>query len=234
MEEVEHLGHIVWCEGARVDPKKIQATRDWPQPKTLKSLRGFLGFTGYYRKFVCNYGHIPRPLTHLLKKNSFLWTDEAQQVFIPLKQAICSTLVLALLDFTKSFVIECDASGTSNGVVLMLEGRPSVFTSQQLSGKHLGQSTYEKEMMAILHVVDTWQPYLLGRHFQIHEDHQSLKYFLEQQLSSPHQSKWLAKMLGYDNEIIYKKGHENVIADALSCKFEEEITLLAISLPIPN
>jgi len=70
---------------------------------------------------------------------------------------MCSTHVLSLPDFTKTFVIECDASGTSIGIVLMQEGRPLDFTSQQLSGKHLGQSTYEKEMMAILHAVDTWQ-----------------------------------------------------------------------------
>ena len=113
-----------------------------------------MGLTGYYHKFVCNYGCIARPLTHLVKKNSFLWNDEVQQEFIDLKHAMCSTPVLALPDFTKSFVIECDASGTSIGAVLQ-EGRPLAFTSQQLSGKHLGQSTYEKEMMAILHVVDT-------------------------------------------------------------------------------
>eukprot|EP00253_Pinus_taeda_P006618 PITA_06618 len=208
--------------------------QEWPHPKTLKSLRGFLGLTGYYRKFVRNYGRIAKPLTQLLKKNAFVWNEEAQQAFTALKNAMCSTPVLALPDFTKSFVIECDASGTGIGAVLMQEGRPLAFTRQQLSGKNPGQSTYEKEMMAILHAVDTWQPYLLGRHFQIRTDHHSLKYFLEQRLSSPQQNKWLAKMLGYDYEIIYKKGKDNSVADALSCQFEEESTLLAISLPIPE
>ena len=95
------MGH----EGLRVDPKKIQEMQDWPQPKTLKSLRGFFGLTGNYRKFVCNYGCIARPLTHLLKKNSLLWTDEAQQAFMALKQGMCSTPILALPDFTKYFVM---------------------------------------------------------------------------------------------------------------------------------
>ena len=142
-------------EGVKVDPKKIHAMQDWPQPKTLKSLRGFLGLIGYYRKFVHNYGRISRPLTHLLKKNSFLWNDEVKQAFIALKQAMCSTPVLAVSDFTKSFLIECDASSTGIGAVLMQEGRPLAFTSQQLSGTNMGQSTYEKAMMAILHAVDT-------------------------------------------------------------------------------
>jgi hypothetical protein len=70
----------------------------------------------------------------------------------------------------------------------------------------LGQSTYEKEMLAILHAVDLWHPYLLGKCFQIKIDHRSLKYFLEQRISSPEQQKWVTKLFGYDYEIIYKKG----------------------------
>jgi hypothetical protein len=57
-----------------VDPKKIEAMQNWPHPKTLKSICGFLGLTGYYRKFVQNYGKIAAPLTSLLKNNAFSWT----------------------------------------------------------------------------------------------------------------------------------------------------------------
>jgi hypothetical protein len=102
-----------------MDPKKIEAMQDWPHSKTLKSLHGFMGLTGYYRKFVKNYGKIATPLTSLLKRNSFTWTPTIVQDFQTLKMAICTTPVLALPDFTKTFVLECDASGKGIGVVLM-------------------------------------------------------------------------------------------------------------------
>jgi hypothetical protein len=232
--EVEYLGHLVGKDGVRVDPKKIEAMQDWPHPKNLKRLRGFLGLTGYYRKFVKNYGKIATPLTALLKKNSFTWTPATAQAFQTLKMAMCTTPVLALPDFTKTFVLECDASGKGIGVVLMQEGRPLAFTSKKLSERNLGKSIYEKEMLAILHVMDLWHPYLLGQCFQIKTDHQSLKYFLEQRISSPEQQKWVTKLFGYDYEIIYKKGKDNVVADALSQKYEDEGSLFSLSFIVPD
>jgi hypothetical protein len=227
--EVEYLGHLVGKDGIRVDPKKIEAMQDWPHPKTLKSLRGFLGLTGYYRKFVKNYGKIATPLTALLKKNSFTWTPAAAQDFQTLKMAMCTTPVLSLLDFTETFVLKCDASGKGIGVVLMQEGRPLAFTSKQLSERNLGKSIYEKEMLAIMHVMDLWHPYLLGQQFQIKTNHQSLKYFLEQCISSPEQQKWVTKLFGYDYEIIYKKGKDNLVVDALSRKYEDEGSIFSLS-----
>jgi hypothetical protein len=85
-----------------------------------------------------------------------------------------------------------------------------------MSEINMGKSIYEKEKLAILHVVDLWRPYLLGKCFQIKTDHQRLKYFLEQCISSPEQQKRVTKLFGYDYEIIYNKGKENVVADALS------------------
>jgi hypothetical protein len=87
-------------DGVRVDLKNIEAMQDWPHPKTLKILHGFLGLTGYYHKVVKNYGN----LTTLLKKNSFTWTPVVVQDFQTLKTTMCTTLVLALPDFTKTFV----------------------------------------------------------------------------------------------------------------------------------
>jgi hypothetical protein len=181
-------------------------------------LHGFLGLRGYYRKFVHNYGNIATPLIPPLKKNAFTWNLAADQSFHALKEAMCTTPILALPDFTNTFVLECDASGKGIGAILMQDGRHLAFTSKQLSERHLGQSIYEKEMLVILHVVDLLHPYLLGKHFQIKIDHQSLEYFLEQRISSPEQQKWVTKLFGYDYEIIYKQGKENVVVGFLSRK----------------
>jgi len=183
---------------------------------------------------VKDYGKIAAPLTMLLKKNAFQWSPQADVAFLKLKDAMCTTPVLAMLDFSKTFVIESDACGVGIGVVLMQEGHPLAFTSRALFGKNLCKSTYEKEMLAIIHVVQRWRPFIIGCHFIILTDHHSLKFFIEQWISTPEQQKWVTKLLGYDYEIIYNKGKENVVADALSKKFEDQVALQAISYPIPQ
>jgi hypothetical protein len=86
-------------------------------------------------------------------------------------------------------------------------------------------------MMAILHALKKWHPYLIGRNFKVKIDHDSLKYFLEQRLSLEEQHKWVTKILGYDFEILYKRGKKNVVADALSRKDEVvEAFIYAISI----
>ena len=145
------------------------------------------------------------PLTTLTKKDAFSWTPEATQGFEQLKEAMCKAPVLTTPYFTKTFVVECDALGNGIGVVLMQEGRPIAFESRPIKGKDLQKPIYEKEMLAILHALKQWRPYLIGRHFKVKTDHGSLIY-LEQRLSSEEQQKWVTKMLGYDFEIIYKKG----------------------------
>lgn len=127
-----------------------------------------------------------------------------------------STPVLALPDYTLPFTLETDASALGVGAVLMQQGRPLAYMSKGLSPKHQGLSTYEKELLAIVLATQKWGSYLQGHHFVIKTDHQSLKYFLEQRLSSLLQQKWLAKLLGLDYEIVYKKGVDNKVADALS------------------
>jgi hypothetical protein len=219
--EIDYLGHLISEKGVRPDPMKIQAMLKWSIPSTIKSLRGFLGLTGYYRKFIRGYGMIAAPLTQLLKKNSFQWSTQATEAFNQLKQAVTSPPVLRLPDFTLPFVIECDASGTGLGAVLMQQGQPIAFFSQALKGRALFYSTYENELLSLVSAVQRWRPYLLGQTFKVKTDHQSLKFLLEQKVGTVSQQRWITKLLGYDFTIEYKKGTENRVADALSRQFDK-------------
>jgi hypothetical protein len=111
-----------------------------------------------YPKLWC----IARSLTQLLKKDAFKWTTEIEQALLHLKTTMTWALVLALPNFSKTFVIECDASGYGLGAVLMQDQRPIAFFSQALQGRNLNLSAYEKEMLALVASVQKWRPYLLG------------------------------------------------------------------------
>uniref|UniRef100_A0A2N9J200 Integrase catalytic domain-containing protein n=1 Tax=Fagus sylvatica TaxID=28930 RepID=A0A2N9J200_FAGSY len=221
--EVEYLGHVISGRGVQTDPKKIAAMVNWPKPQTLKALRGFLGLTGYYRKFIRGYGQIASPLTELLRKDAFKWSEKAEMAFERLKEACSQPPCLALPDFSKTFVVECDASGYGIGAVLMQEGRPLAFYSQALKGKALFLSTYEKELMALVLSVKKWRPYLFGQNFVIKTDQQSLKHLLEQRIGTPMQQKWISKLLGYHFVVEFKRGKENLVADALSRQVDTDL-----------
>ena len=172
---VQYLGHIISQDGVCVDPEKVSAMVQWPQPRSPRAMRGFLGLTGYYRKFIQDYGKIAAPLTQMLRKNSYQWSDKAVTAFEKLKNAMTRAPVLALPDFARQFVVECDACGSGIGAVLRQE-RPIAFYSQALHGKNLMMSTYEKEMLALVMVVCKWKHYLLGRKFVVRTDQRSLQY----------------------------------------------------------
>ena len=216
--QVEYLGHIISAAGVLMDHKKVSNMLDWPVPTGVKDLRGFLGLTGYYRRFVKNYGVIAKPLTNLLKKGNFEWSDNAQLAFDTLKKAMVSAPVLALPNFNIPFVVESDASNEGIGAVLSQGGRPVAYFSKGLSTRHQVLSVYEKEMLAILAAIKRWHAYLMGRRFQIKTDHYSLKFLLDQKANTPAQQAWIVKMMGYDYEVSFRKGSTNTVADALSRK----------------
>ena len=223
-KEVEYLGHVISVTGVAADSAKIWSMETWPTPTTTTAIRRFLGLTGYYWKFIKNYGTIVAPLTQLLRKYGFHWSETAEKAFLTLKQAMIQALVLALPDFAKQFVVKSDASGTGLGAVLTQDGWPITYYSKALSGQALVRSTYEKELMAIVLSIHQWHNYLLGWRFRIRTDHKSLKYLLKQRISTLDQQKWLVKLMGFDQR-------ENVAADALS-RLHGELT--AISCPQPT
>jgi hypothetical protein len=98
----------------------------------------------------------------------------------------------------------------------MQDGHPIAFESRKLNKREDLKSTYNKEMLAIMHALAKWRQYLLGRKFSIRTDHNSLQYLLQQKTLSTEQQKWMEKLSTFDMEIIHKKGKDNVVVDALS------------------
>jgi hypothetical protein len=157
-----------------MNPAKVQAVSAWPQPRSARAVRGVLGLAGYYRKFVQNYGSIAAPLTALLKKDGFSWKDEAAAAFQALKAAVTSAPVLALPDFARPFVIECDALTYGFGAVLIQDKHPITYFSRPVAPRHHFLAAYERELIGLVHTIRHWRPYLWGRRFTVRTDHYSL------------------------------------------------------------
>ncbi|WVZ14637.1 hypothetical protein V8G54_012203 [Vigna mungo] len=205
LEQIDYLGHIVSSHG--------------PVPKTIKQLRGFLGLTGYYRRFIRGYATIANPLKNVLMKDNFKWSNEAFNAFLALKNAITTTPVLSLPEFSKSFVLETDASGSGIGAILSQDRHPIAFFSKKLSTRLAKQLAYTREFCAITEAIAKFRHYLLGHKFIIRTDQKSLKALMDQSLQTSEQQAWLPKFLGYNFTIEYKPEKENLAADALSRSF---------------
>jgi hypothetical protein len=133
------------------------------------------------------------PLTDLTKQGAFIWTDESHKAFNHMKEVMGTCQVLALPDFTLSFVLECDAS--SEGIrALLMQGQSIVFENKKLSQPERLYSTYDKEMLEITHALTKFRQYLVGSEFVVRTDHNKLKYFLEKKDLSERQQKWVKKV----------------------------------------
>ena len=220
-KKVEYTGHLISEEGITVDPAKINIIKDWITPRNTSELCSFLGLANYYRKFVKDFSKTGSPLTGLLRKDiDWEWTDTQQQAFEQLKEKLTTTPVLALPDPNKMFIVTTDASGYAIGAVLTQDQgngeQPIAYESRKLTPAEQKYPTHEQELLAIIHAIKVWRPYLEGQHFKVITDHASLEYIRSQKNLSHRQARWLDTLQAHDFEVQYRPGKTNVVADALS------------------
>jgi hypothetical protein len=152
-QRVWYLGHVITDDAVAMDEEKITAVRAWPLPRSVKTLRGFLGLMGYYRNFISNYGLIAVPLIALLKFEAFHWPDAATAAFEALKIALTTGPVLQLPDFDQPFIIDTNASGSGFGAVLHQGGSQIAFFSRVVAPQHAKLAAYERELLGLVYAV---------------------------------------------------------------------------------
>ena len=174
--EVRFLGHLITTKGILPDERKIQAVRDYPVPKNLRELRGFLGLASYYRKFIEKFSSIAKPMNQLLKKDKdYQWNDACQNSFEILKDRLIKAPILRYPDFTKPFYVETDASGTGLGVILAQKDDNKKeyvieYASRSLNEAESNYSAQDLECLAIVWAIDHFYPYVGYNHFHLITD----------------------------------------------------------------
>lgn len=221
MRHIKYLGHIVGNGEIKPDPERVKCISEFPQPKTVKQVRRFMGMTGWYNRYISNYSAIAAPITDMLKiRDRFVWTKEAQEAFEELKNKLITAPVLTHPDFGERFYIQCDASMTGVGGVLfqIKDGgeHPIAFMSRKLNSAQRNYSVTELECLAAILCVKQFRCYIEGMPFTIITDHASLKWLMGQKDLTGRLARWSLKLQAFDFNIEHRKGSANVVPDTLS------------------
>jgi hypothetical protein len=218
-DEVKFLGHIVSARGVQPDGDKVQVVMHWPIPKTQTEVKGFLGLTNYFRKFIKSYAALVGPLNDLTKKElgaTVLWTPECQHAFELLKQALINAPILAVPDFAKPFTLVTDASQVGLGGVLLQDSRAVAFESRKFQQAERNYSTSDRELLAVIHCLKKWRVYMMYNPAnEVVTDHKPNTTIDTKMTLSGRQVRWMEFLQEFNFVWKYEKGATN-IADPLS------------------
>ena len=229
-DKIKYLGHIVSSEGIATDPEKIRCVKDWPVPQALDQLQSFLGFVGYYRRFIKVFSKISRPLYDMFKGSGcnkkkkhrkpksgpFQWQECHQAAFSKLVNMCCEGPILAYADYTKPFTVHTDASLDGLGAVLYQcqEGKDRVI-AYAIRGLSQSEQNYPAHKLEWA-VTDKFHDYLYGNSSTVKTDNNPLTYVLTSAKLDATGQRWVANLSEYNFDIIYHSGPSNRDADALS------------------
>ena len=186
-EKVEYLGMVIEEGQISMGKEKLMGIQDWPTPKMVKQVRGFLGFGNFYWRFIRHFSEIAKPLNDLLKKDQkFEWTEDCQKSFEDLKKCFTEEPVLMMPNHMKPFQIESDASKYASGAVLTQlnaygDWHPCAFISKTFSPTERNYEIYDRELLAIIQALEEWRHYIQGSTHStvIYSDHKNLTYYKE-------------------------------------------------------
>lgn len=221
---INYLGHVIGQGERRPAEAKVVAVREFPQPRTKKDIRSFLGLTGYYQKYIRRYSEMTSPLTDALRKNAperIVWDQAKENAFRGLKYMLTTEPVLRAPDFHREFIVQCDASDRGLGVVLSQkndkgEEHPILYLSRKLSPREEAYSATEKECLCIVWAVQKLYCYISGSKFTIETDHCPLTWLRQMSPKNGRLLRWSLSLQEHHFEVRYKKGKENGNADTLS------------------
>lgn len=234
VKETSFLGFNISTNGLTMDKDKLKSINDWPVPKNIKELQGFLGLCNFYRKFITNFAKIMEPLRSLLRKNNtYKWNDNANTAFNNLKKAFTCAPILIYPDTEKEFTVETDASDFAIGCILSQqsskdnEQHPIAFYSRSLTKAEVNYAIYDKELLAIIVAFEVWRHHLEGAKFPIKviSDHRNLLYFKKPQRLNSRQIRWSIFLSRFDFRISYRPGAQGGKPDALSRRPDYKINV---------
>lgn len=228
---VSFLGYIISQGEVCMDPAKLSAVKDWPQPENRKELQRFLGFANFYRRFIRDYSKVAAPLTALTSTTRrFLWTQEATRAFQDLKLRFTSAPILTQPDPELQFVVEVDASDTGVGAVLSQRSpkdgklHPCAFFSRKLSPAERNYDIGNRELLAVKLALTEWRHWLEGAElpFIVWTDHKNLEYVQTAKRLTARQARWTLFFGRFRFTLTYRPGSRNIKPDALSRQFASE------------
>lgn len=220
-KSVKFLGYKISNNGLEIDESKISCVKNYPRPTNVKEVMRFCGFANFYRKWICNFAKIARPLYNLLKKNTiFIWNNNCESAFRTLITALITPPVLAFPRFDLDFILSTDASQISCSGILAnkdnRDERPIQYFSRSLNEAQARYSTIELELLAIIWSIEHFRSYLYGRKFFIFTDHKPLIYLFGNNNMSARLHRWRLTLMEYQFEVIHRDGKSNYGPDALS------------------
>lgn len=239
-KSVSFLGHVISEDGISTDGEKIAAVKNWPIPKCVKDVQRFLGFAGFYRRFVKDFSKVVKPIVDLLggncnKKSAkkkkkktnipWRWGEEQQVAFDKVIELLCSAPVLGFAEYKLPFILHTDASISGLGAILYQQQgdrlRVIAYASRGLSKSERNYPANKLEFLALKwSVTEKFHDYLYGHHCDVRTDNNPLTYILSTAKLDALGHRWLAALSMYDLSISYRSGKRNIDADALSRMYE--------------